>query len=181
MKALFKTSVKNLIYAALFITCSLSYGQQWSTPVIDGYGGIVYDPTTSVQPRKNFEYKLLYKITDDEKRNGVNRGLNGIAHALNMFGVSGVDLKDVRIVASVSGKATFDLLSDEAYMKKYGTKNPNTELIQLLTENNVKLYVCSQALYPRNLERDEINEHIVFALSASSVMSNYLMNGYVRM
>ena len=66
MQALFKTSVKNLIYLALFITCSLTYGQQWSTPVIEGYGGIVYDPTTSVQPRKNYEYKLLYKITDDE-------------------------------------------------------------------------------------------------------------------
>ena len=33
MQALFKTTVKKLIYLSLFITYSLSYGQQWSTPV----------------------------------------------------------------------------------------------------------------------------------------------------
>ena len=63
------------------------------------------------------EYKIVYKITTDEIREGVNKGLNGIAHAINMLGCANIKNNNVKIVATIQGPATSIILSDETYFK----------------------------------------------------------------
>lgn len=165
----------------LLLFSSHVYGQDWVTPVIDGYGKIKYSKNIAVQPDDKLEYKIVYKITTNESREGINKGLNGIAHAINMLGCKNIFKDDVKIVATIQGPATTIVLSDDAYQKKFGKKNPNTKVIDLLTQYGVKLFVCSQATAYKKIDSSEINENIIEALSGSSVLLNYQLNGYALM
>jgi intracellular sulfur oxidation DsrE/DsrF family protein len=157
------------------------FAQQWVTPVIDGYGKILYSKDVAVQPDTDLEYKMVYKITTSETREGINKGLNGIAHAINMLGCKDISKNNVKIVATIQGPATSIVLNDVAYKEKFGKKNPNTEVIRLLTEYGVKLFVCSQATAYKKIENSQINKNVTEALSGSSVLINYQLNGYALM
>ena len=86
---------------SMFITA-----QEWVTPVINGYGKIKYSKNVAVQPDNNLTYKIVYKITTSDTREGVNKGLNGIAHAINMLGCVDIKSNAVKIVATIQGPAT---------------------------------------------------------------------------
>ena len=58
---------KLLFVISLFLPTILS-AQNWVTPVIDGYGKIKYSKNVAVQPDKDLEYNIVYKITTGETR-----------------------------------------------------------------------------------------------------------------
>tara|TARA_B110000444_G_scaffold259707_1_gene304351 strand:- start:435 stop:911 length:477 start_codon:yes stop_codon:yes gene_type:complete len=155
--------------------------QEWVTPVINGYGKIKYSKNIAVQPDSDLEYKLVYKITTDQKREGINRGLNGIAHAINMLGCVNIPRENIKIVATIQGPATNIILKNEEYQKRFGEDNPNTKIIELLSQYGVKLFVCSQATAYKKIPASQIDKNVTEALSGSSVIANYQLNGYALM
>lgn len=173
--------MKKLHFISLIFLSNIIYAQEWVTPVIDGYGKIKYSKDVAVQPDKNLAYKIVYKITTGETREGINKGLNGIAHAINMLGCADIKNDAVNIVATIQGAATKIILNDETYEEKYGEKNPNTKVIELLSNYGVKLFVCSQATAYKKIKETQINKNITEALSGSSVLLNYQLNGYALM
>jgi len=177
----FKSIKMKNICLLLLLFSLLSNGQEWVTPVIEGYGKIKYSKNVAVQPDNNLEYKVVYKITTSEMREGINKGLNSIAHAINMLGCKNILKDDVKIAATIQGPATSLILTDEAYQKKFGKNNPNTEVIELLSQYGVELFVCSQATAYKKIDVTDINENITEALSGSSVLINYQLNGYALM
>ena len=98
-----------------------------------------------------------------------------------MLGCKNIEKENVDIVATIQGQATTIVLSDEAYAKKFGTKNPNTKVIELLSQYGVKLFVCSQATAYKKIKPSHITQNITEALSGSSVLLNYQLNGYALM
>ena len=172
--------MQKIYLIALLFSCSLS-AQEWVTPIINGYGKIKYSKSVAVQPDNDLEYKLVYKITTDEKREGVNRGLNGIAHAINMLGCVNIPKENVKIVATIQGPATNIVLKDAEYKKRFSEDNPNSEIIKLLSNYGVELFVCSQATAYKKIPASTINKNILEALSGSSVIANYQLKGYALM
>lgn len=173
--------MKKLISITIIFLSNIIYAQEWVTPVIDGYGKIKYNKDVAVQPDNNLAYKIVYKITTGETREGINKGLNGIAHAINMLGCTDIKSNAVNIVATIQGAATKIVLNDKTYQEMYGEKNPNTKVIELLSKYGVKLFVCSQAIAYKNIKETQINKNITQALSGSSVLLNYQLNGYALM
>ena len=173
--------MKKLLPITFIFLSTIIYAQEWVTPVIDGYGKIKYSKDVAVQPDNDLVYKIVYKITTGETREGINKGLNGIAHAINMLGCANIKSDAVNIVATVQGASTNIVLDDATYEEKYGEKNPNTKIIELLTNYGVKLFVCSQATAYKNIKETQINKNITQALSGSSVLLNYQLNGYALM
>jgi intracellular sulfur oxidation DsrE/DsrF family protein len=98
-----------------------------------------------------------------------------------MLGCTNIFNDAVNIVATIQGPATSIVLSDSAYLEKFGEKNPNTEIIELLSNYGVKLFVCSQATAYKKIGINQINKNITEALSGSSVLLNYQLNGYALM
>ncbi len=172
--------MRNIYLIIILFSCSLD-AQEWVTPVINGYGKIKYSKNIAVQPDHDLEYKLVYKITTDQKREGINRGLNGIAHAINMLGCANIPKENVKIVATIQGPATTIVLKDDEYQKRFGEDNPNTKVIELLSQYGVKLFVCSQATSYKKIPTSTINKNVVEALSGSSVIANYQLKGYALM
>ncbi len=168
-----------LTLALTFFAFSFATAQQWQTPVIDGYGKIKYFKDAAVQPDKAADYKILYHITSDKTKEGVNAALWHIARQINLFGVAGVPKSNVQIVAVISGDATPLVLSASAYQKKHGKSNPNLDLIKKLTEYGVKIEICGQAAAEHNIDvYSELNPDIILTLSSLIDVPHYQMQGY---
>ena len=97
-----------------------------------------------------------------------------------MLGCANIQNNKVKIVATIQGQATNIILNNNAY-QKIGKDNPNTEVIRLLSDYGVDLYVCSQATAYKKINKSDINKNITEALSGSSVLLNYQLNGYALM
>lgn len=168
------------ILCFLFVS-SLLHSQEWITPVIEGYGKIKPLQEVGVQPDATLEYKLVFDIASDREMEGVNIGLWKMARIINMLGSANVPKDRIHIVAAIHGGATFAALGDEKYQEKNQKVNPNNELLKLLHDYGVELFVCAQATAARGIEPSDLNPHTKLALSAMTVLANYQLKGYVLM
>ncbi|UWX53852.1 DsrE family protein [Maribacter litopenaei] len=174
--------MKSRISLVITLLCiSLSMAQEWETPIIKGYGKIKNFKDVAVQPDASIEYKLVFDITSDSEMDGVNKGLWKIARVINMLGSADIPSDKVHIVAAIHGAATFATLNDTKHQVKYDKVNPNTELLGLLKNYGVELFVCAQATAARNITAEDLNPNTELALSAMTVLANYQLQGYALM
>ena len=155
--------------------------QEWETPVINGYGEVIFFEHTASQLNKELDYKLIFDIKSNDTKDGVNKGLWVIARTLNLFRLSGIPNDKIQLVGSIHGDATFVSLNDIAYNNKFGIKNPNSNIINQLKKNGVELYICSQATASREINNKDLNSNITPALSGIAVLSNHLLQGFTLM
>ncbi|RRQ48055.1 hypothetical protein DZC72_10000 [Maribacter algicola] len=172
-------STMSLLTAILCM--AISTAQEWETPIITGYGKIKNFKNVAVQPDASLEYKLVFDITSDSEMDGVNKGLWKIARVINMLGSADIPSNKVHIVAALHGAATFATLNDTKHQEMYSKANPNTELLKLLKEYGVELFVCAQATAARNIMAEDLNPNTELALSAMTVLANYQLQGYALM
>src|SRR5699024_4044162 len=72
--------------------------QEWTTPIIEGYGRIKYYKDTDLQPQKDMQYKVAFDLKSDKKKEGVNAGLWKMARFLNLLGAAGVPAENISLV-----------------------------------------------------------------------------------
>lgn len=144
-------------------------------------GGSMFDvPEAEPIADKQMKYKVLYEISKGaDKPDTVNATLDKLARLVNLHLSAGIPKENLDVVAVVHFLGTPLILNDEAYKKKYGVNNPNTALINELTANGVKIYICGQSLYMRKLEKEPRNPNIKVTLSAMLLMTTLQSKGYV--
>jgi intracellular sulfur oxidation DsrE/DsrF family protein len=169
------------ILAFIVLSSQCMIAQDWETPIINGYGKIKNFTDVAIQPDSSLKYNLVFDVKDDREMDGVNIGLWKIARVINMLGSSNIPSSEVSIIAAIHGGATFASLNDTKYEEKYGKANPNAELLKLLKEYGVELYVCAQATAARGITAEDLNTNTQLALSAMTVLANYQLKGYVFM
>jgi hypothetical protein len=86
-----------------------------------------------------------------------------------------------RFVAVASGPATVAMLDDEHYQTKFGTPNPNAELIHKQRAAGVDVAVGGQAVLDSGLETAWISHDVTLALSASTTITVLPQKGYALM
>lgn len=144
-------------------------------------GGAMFDvPEAEPMADKQMKYKVLYEISKGaDKPDSVNATLDKLARLVNLHLSAGIPKQNLDVVAIVHFLGTPLILSDEAYKKKYGVNNPNTALINELTANGVKIYICGQSLYMRKMENEARNSNIKVTISAMLLMTTLQSKGYV--
>ena len=180
-----KFNLAMMLIRSLFIFVLFSigtiYGQEWQTPVIQGYGEVKYFDKAAVQPNPKAAYKLLFDIKSTAEKSGVNKGLWVMARMLNLLSLAKVPSENINLVASIHGDATYITLNDTAYREKFGKPNPNLNIITQLKENGVNLFVCSQATAAREITAEKIHPNVTPAISGLSVLASYQMKGFILM
>jgi len=172
---------KALLITIVFMTTQFITAQDWTTPVIKGYGKIKEFKEVAIQPDVTKEYNIVFDLKDDREMDGTNIGYFKIARLINMLGAGGVSPEKVNIVAAIHGGATFTTLNDEKYKAKYNKANPNAEVLKLLKDYGVKLYVCAQATASRGIAAEDLNPNTELGLSAMMVLANFQLEGYALM
>jgi intracellular sulfur oxidation DsrE/DsrF family protein len=159
---------------------SLESKAQKKFPFIKSGGGMFEVPEAEPIVDKRMKYKVLYEISKGaDKPDSVNATLDKLARLVNLHLSAGIPKENLDVVAIVHFLGTPLILSDDAYKKKYGVPNPNTALINELTANGVKIYICGQSLYMRKMENETRNPNIKVTLSAMVLMTTLQSKGYV--
>ncbi|QAA82041.1 hypothetical protein EI546_10030 [Aequorivita sp. H23M31] len=156
--------------------------QVWKTPTIEGYGRIMEFEDVAIKPDSTKEYKVLFHITSDKEREGVNASLWKMARLINLLEDSGVPKRNIHLVGVISGAATPITLSEESYFKKLHKSNPNLDLMKKLTDYKVIIHLCGQAAAKNDVDpKTDLNPYTKLTLSALIDIPTYQMQGYVVM
>lgn len=172
--------MRHFLFFLLFLLSGIYLSaQQPHYPIIKGYGGI-YEIEDSVNPDPGMEYKIVVDLKFlDRDKESVNRGLDNVARMMNLHGLGGVKAENVSVAVVIHGGATDLVLTNEAYQKRYEVYNPNLELISILKQAGVEVYVCGQSLLAREYEPEEVNPEISIGLSMLTVFTTYMHKGFV--
>ena len=111
----------------------------------------------------------------------INPALNNIARMLNLHAAGGVPADRINVKAVIHNLATPTIADHATYQEKFGVDNPNTQLIQELTDAGVELFVCGQSMIARDYPFEGLNPNIKLSISALTVMTTYEIQGYTSL
>lgn len=154
---------------------------EWTYPAVK-YGPVHPLPNAGVQPDKSMSYKALFDVTMGmRKPNRPDGGLVHVARAVNVFASAGVPTRNLDFVAILHGPATFAILSNAAYKKKFGVDNPNIPVIDALIKAGVHVDVCGQAITELKIAHSDVYSPVRIDLSALATTVIYGDMGYAYM
>lgn len=174
-----KTILSN--FSCLFFVCTaLLSGQEKKTgPVIQDFGKVWQVPETDYKINPDEEFKVVFDImTSPDDPSVLNRSIETAARFLNMHVQSGVPIEQLKAAIIVHNKASKDLITNEAYQKRFGTDNPNSKMIEQLLEANVDIIFCGQSSLSRNFPKQELISDVQLALSAMTALIQLQNKGY---
>ena len=168
-----------LTIASLLITFHFSTAQERVNPIIKNFGGIYEIPEATVIPNSELQYKIVVDAkTGSEDKSELAFALYNSARMINLHAVGGVQKENLQVILAIHGGATYSILKNEVYKKKFGVDNPNAALIKELKAAGVKLVVCGQSLIGRKISTDEVLPEIEIGTSMLTTVSTYQLNGY---
>ena len=140
-------------------------------PIIEDYGKVwaIENPDFKVDTTKT--YKAVFDIMNSpENHEVVNASIETAARFLNMHAQSGVPPENLKVALVVHNKASKDVITDKAYEKKFGTRNPNSQLIKELQEAGGQIIFCGQSSLSRDFPREDLIEGVQLSLSAMTAL-----------
>lgn len=158
------------LIAIIFQTTLLAQNKQ-TGPIIKDYGKVwsIENPDFKVNVDK--EYKAVFDIMNSpENHESINANIETAARFLNMHAQSGVPASNLKIALVVHNKASKDVIDNDAYRKKYGSDNPNQELIKALIDAGGQIIFCGQSSVSRGFPREDLIEGVQLSLSAMTAL-----------
>ena len=149
-------------------------------PVIADFGPAYVVPNPGLPTPMLQELKVRFDVSDtpaDAK--AVSAPLETAARFLNMHAKAGVSAERLKVAVVVHGEAGKDVLSNEAYRKRYGIDNPSLPLLEALKRAGARLYLCGQTAASRGIAASEVAAPVQMALSATTAHLVLNAEGYV--
>ncbi|TYP99073.1 intracellular sulfur oxidation DsrE/DsrF family protein [Tenacibaculum adriaticum] len=170
--------MKKILFTLFLLSFSVVFSQN-AGPIIQDYGKTFTIENPDLLLKKDTLYKVIFDVyTDVEKSSEINRSIETVARFLNMHAQQGVPLENMKVVLVLHGKATKNALNDVGFEKKFGHKNPNSELLAALKKSNVSTFVCGQSFTARGYKRDDLSSNVKISLSALTALVEYQSKGY---
>ncbi len=161
------------------ITTNFLYSQELVNPVIKNFGTIGQADLASEKPDPNLTYNIVVDLaTGEDNKSNLLFSLNNVARLINLHVMGGVPEENLNIVVAVHGGAIWSVLNNELYYKKFKTANPNIPLYKELLDSGVKIVVCSQSMFKRNIAPSDLVKGLEVATSALTTLTTYQIKGY---
>lgn len=170
---------KSLFILSLAFSISITAQTKKSGPIIKAYGNVfeVKDPDFKIDTTK--EYRAVFEIAHSPKgHDKINSSIETAARFLNMHAQSGVPATQLKFALVIHGKASKDIISNEAYQKRYSTNNPNHGLITALLNAGGKIVFCGQTSVARGIPKDDLIDGVQLSLSAMTALIDLQDKGY---
>lgn len=171
--------MKSVLFFILMTSVLFAQSQEKLNPVIKNYGTIYNVPFAVEKPDPSMKYKVLVDIkTENDKPELVSEYLDNVARMVNLHALGGVPAKNLDVIVIIHGPAVLTTMNNETYHQKFGVDNPNLPLITALSNAGVRLFVCGQTLFKKNINYQTIAPEIKVALSALTTITTYSLKGY---
>lgn len=174
-----KKVVSTLLCSMLLLSV---LAQTKKNPVIKGFGTVVEVPFAVERPDPKLKYPILVDVTlASIKPDTLNEALDNVARMVNLHVMGGVPLKNINVVLAVHSGAAVTLMNNEAYQQRFKTNNPNLALIEELNRAGVKIFVCGQTLFKRDIDPQRLAPGIQVATSALTTITTHQLKGYAHL
>jgi intracellular sulfur oxidation DsrE/DsrF family protein len=139
-------------------------------PVIENFGPYlpVADPGFVIPADQTLN--VVFDIAKALDTGQLSRHLETPARFLNMHAGAGLEPERMHLAIVVHGQATRDLLTDEAYQRRFGAANPNRALLEAMAGAGVEIIVCGQSAAFGGYNRSEFLPQVKMALSAMTAL-----------
>lgn len=174
--------MKHLTNLIFLIGCIYLQAQEKVNPVIKSFGGIYEIPEATVKPDAFMDYNIVIDVyggTDDKE--SIDNSLNNVARMLNLHAVGGVPADKMNVVLALHGQSTYSTLNDKTYKARFGSNNPNADLMKELKDAGVRITVCGQSLRGRGFASDELLDEVEVAVSMLTTITHYQNLGYMML
>lgn len=162
-----------------WFTVVVSAQEQQSGPIIKDFGKVWKIENPDFVTNTDGEFKVVFDIMySPENLNELNRSIETSARFLNMHAQAGVPNENLKAVLVVHNKASKDIITDEAYQKRYGMNNPNAEMITQLMDAGVDIIFCGQSSFSRKFLKQDLLPNVKLGLSAMTALIQLQNEGY---
>ncbi|WP_291870839.1 DsrE family protein [Maribacter sp.] len=142
-----------------------------SGPVIKEFGKVYKIEKQDFKINTSQDFHVVFDVAKSpEEKDIKNKWIETAARFLNMHAQNGVSLDNMKVALVLHGSAFKDVMSNEAYMKKYGTINPNEKLNTALLKANVQIILCGQSAVYRELKKEDLIPGVQLSLSAMTAL-----------
>ncbi|MCE2942727.1 MAG: DsrE family protein [Gemmatimonadota bacterium] len=148
------------------------------TDAIPGVAAMREVPRTTFVPDPKATYRYFWNHTDSAATGEVNPGFLAVASTYNALRADGVPAKQIKLALVLHGRATVDLMANAPYRARMGRDNPNIAILEQLSKAGVDIIVCGQALFNRNVPRDDLLPFVQVARSAGYAHMILAAKGY---
>ncbi|MEK6153711.1 DsrE family protein [Flavobacteriaceae bacterium 3-367] len=153
--------------------------QSKAGPIIENFGKVFNIEKPAFKLDTTLTYKAVFDIVNSpEGHTERNKSLETAARFLNMHAQSGIPKAQLKAALVVHSKASKDLLSDAAYEKRFGVKNPNGELIKALLSADVAIIFCGQSSMARGYPKEDLIPGVQLSLSAMTALIQLQNDNY---
>ncbi len=171
-----------LFHALLLLLAvpAISFAQVKETgPVIADFGAVWPIENPDFKTPMEEPLQVVFDIMNSpESHQEVNGSIETAARFLNMHAQAGVPLTNLRVALVVHNKASKDIITSDAYRERYGTVNPNEELVKALLEAGAEFIFCGQSSLSRDFPRSQTIKGVQFGLSAMTALIELQNRGY---
>ena len=163
--------VKTLSLLTFTFCITLTAQTKKSGPIITDFGEVYEITNPDYKIDDKVELKAVFDIMNSpEGHNQINATIETAARFLNMHAQSGVPADQLKFALVVHNKASKDIITNEAYQKRYGTNNPNYDLVQALLNAGGQIIFCGQSSLSRGFPKEELIDRVQFSLSAMTAL-----------
>ncbi|MFY8036794.1 MAG: DsrE family protein [Cyclobacteriaceae bacterium] len=171
--------MNRLIVFALCLMATTSFAQKRVFPAVNNYGGIFEIPYAAEKPDPNLDYKIVIEVErESENPDSLSWAINNVARLVNLHVMGGVPKEKLDVVMVIHGGATYNVMDNAAYQKKFKTNNPNLNLFKELSKAGVRIFVCGQSLINRKVDRNKMVPEVKIATSMLTTLTTYQLKGY---
>ncbi|MEM1134215.1 MAG: DsrE family protein [Bacteroidota bacterium] len=148
-------------------------------PVFNNIGAVYDVSDADFIPEISTKLSAIFDI--DRKQDDLSKQnplISSLHRYYNMHVRKGIPKENIRLAFVLHGGSSKDALSDKAYQKRFGVKNPNGKLIESLSKEGVQMFICGQSAAYAGFDKSELRSEVKLALSAMTVITVYQMDGY---
>lgn len=173
--------MKNILaYFIILVVPFLGFAQTSKT--LEDFGPVYEIEEADFKVNLNQEFKAVFDIAKiSDSKDQPNRMFQTLARYIRLHSAPELKNNSVKAVMVLHGSAIYDLLIHEEYAKYHnqeGLKNPNLELLSLLTENNIEMVLCGQTSKHRSISKPMMHPDVKIALSAMTALIELQNKGY---
>ena len=148
-------------------------------PLIKRFGPVFEVPEASLKLDTKVPLRVVFDVgSAPDSKAELNRRIESVARYMNMHARAGYSAEQMEIAVVLHGSASWNALSDEAYRKRFGEANPNTELIAALRAYDVDFWLCGQSAGFNGINSAELSSEIGLSLSAMTALQQLQTDGY---
>ena len=167
-------------YIIVFTTSSIiAQSNRVKGKIIPDFGKTFKVENPEIETDTTATFEVIFDVSKSPgNKTQINSNIVTAARFLNMHADAGMNISQLNVAITIHGGAWKDVLTDKVYIEKYGSKNPNTKLIEQLNAAGVDIILCGQTANYRNVSRLDTNTNVKLALSAMTALLQYQNNGY---